>query len=226
VSESEGCVALKSSRAATLELADIDPAQDGAADYSGPLLEDLDFAAFSHSALVRMADEVCLQMHLLNLGFLRAVRARCDADQATEIALKQLTGIAGIASERIRTALDLPSDEAGAVAVLELHPLLNPAAYVNARVGDGIRVEHGPANHDDGWISLCGPDSTVALQAAVRALDPCLDVEVTGTADSWLLDVARRDEPAPEAGEVAVTRFSSGVSFQFQPRKSIPITVL
>ena len=34
-------------------------------DYSGPLLADVDFGAFSHSALVRIADEVCLQMHLL-----------------------------------------------------------------------------------------------------------------------------------------------------------------
>ena len=34
------------------------PAADGLADYSGPLLADLDFAAFSQSALVRIADEV------------------------------------------------------------------------------------------------------------------------------------------------------------------------
>ena len=47
----------------------IDPSGEGLADYSGPLLSDLDFGAFSQSALVRMADEVCLQMHLLDLGF-------------------------------------------------------------------------------------------------------------------------------------------------------------
>src|SRR5690348_15335497 len=114
-------------RAATWELDAIDPSDDGQADYSGPLLSDFDFAAFSHSALVRMADEVCLQMHLLNLGFLRAVQARCDPVQAEEIATKQLVGIAGVAAERIRHALDLPADESGALRVLELHPLLNPA---------------------------------------------------------------------------------------------------
>ena len=37
---------------------------------AGPLLSDLDFGAFSHSALVRIADEVCLQMHLLILASL------------------------------------------------------------------------------------------------------------------------------------------------------------
>ena len=55
----------------------VDPSDEGRADYSGPLLSDLDFAAFSHSALVRIADEVCLQMHLLYLGFATAVPARC-----------------------------------------------------------------------------------------------------------------------------------------------------
>ena len=61
------------------------PTDDGQADYSGPLLSDFDFAAFSHSALVRMADEVCLQMHLLNLSFVLAVRARAaDDDQARD----------------------------------------------------------------------------------------------------------------------------------------------
>ena len=41
------------------------PNDEGQADYSGELLSDVDFGAFSHSALVRIADEVCLQMHLL-----------------------------------------------------------------------------------------------------------------------------------------------------------------
>ena len=116
------------SRAAVLALDPIDPTDDGAGDYAGPLVSDLDFAAFSHSALVRIADEVCLQMHLLNLGFLLAVRARATSpEQATEIATRQLVGIAGVAAERIHRALGTD-----ALATLSLHPLLNPAAYVDA----------------------------------------------------------------------------------------------
>ena len=86
VSFSEGCVALQSSRAAALELAPIDPASPGRSDYSGPLLDDVDFADFSHSALVRIADEVCLQMHLLFLGFRRAVSSRLPPADATRSA--------------------------------------------------------------------------------------------------------------------------------------------
>lgn len=224
VVESPDCTALRSSRAATVSLAPIDPADAGLADYAGPLLADLDFAAFSHSALVRLADEVCLQMHLLNLGFVRAVSRRLDAAAARELCGQQLVGIAGIAAERIHRALGLSSDEAGALRVLTLHPLLNPAAYVVAEIGERLTVGPSPAHEDGAWISLCGPDDVAPLQAVVRAVDPHLDVEVTGTDTAWTAHVVRRAEPAREADAVAVARFSTGAGFVFEQRRSIPIT--
>lgn len=209
--------------AAHLELDPIDPADDGAADYAGDLLSDVDFAAFSHSALVRIADEVCLQMHLLNLSFVHAVRQRTGTDEeATAIATKQLVGVAGIAAERLSRALGLD-----ATRTLELHPLLNPAAYVDAVVtGDTLRVRPSKAWDDAAWITLCGPGRERPLQAIVRAVDPHLDVEVTGSPERWSATVVRRDDPAPEAEEVAVTRFSTGSAFQFEPRRSLPLFVV
>jgi hypothetical protein len=224
VSESEGCLALQESRAARVVLGDVDPAGDGISGYGGPLLSDLDFAAFSHSALVRIADEVCLQMHLLNLGFSRAVHRRSEPGTARAIVLKPLVGIAGVAAERIHAALDLPDGFEGALCTLELHPLVNPAAYVEATVGDELRVRHSAAHEDGAWISLCGPASVTPLQAAVRGVDPYLDVEVLGTDEAWTATVVRREEPAPVAEEVAVTRLSTGASFAFEPRRSLPIT--
>jgi hypothetical protein len=212
--------------AATVELDPIDPADDGMSDYSGPLLSDLDFGAFSHSALVRLADEVCLQMHLLNLSFEVAVRKRAaGAEHAREICTKQLVGIAGLAAERLHRALRLPDGVAGAMRVLELHPLLNPAAYHDAVVGESsVTVAPSPASADGGWAALLGPDRPEPLQAVVRAVDPHLDVEVFGTAEAFTAHVVRREVAAPEAGEVAVTRFSTGSTFEFQPRRSLPIT--
>jgi hypothetical protein len=217
---------VEKTRAAVVELDPIDPSDDGAADYSGPLLADVDFGAFSRSALVRIADEVCLQMHLLNLSFVHAVRQRsADEAQAVEIATKQLVGIAGIAAERIHRALGLPDGPEGALRVLELHPLLNPAAYVAASVGgQTLTVEPSDATADGAWIALCGPHEPRPLQAAVRAVDPHLDVELAGDAESWSATLVRRDEPAPEFGEVAVTRFSTGATFEFAPRRALPIT--
>ncbi|WP_292603615.1 hypothetical protein [Nocardioides sp. REDSEA-S30_B4] len=213
-------------RAASLELAPIVPDDEGLGDYTGPLLSDLDFADFSHSALVRMADEVCVQMHLLNLSFVLAVRARSESEEQTrEICRKQLVGISGIAAERLHRLLGLPSTEAGALQVLALHPLLNPAAYVVASVDpEGGRLDVLPSDaHADGaWISLCGPGEVTALQAAVRAVDDRFDVEVEGTQEEWTARLVV-GAPAKEADEVAVTRFSSGSAFEFEPRRSLPI---
>jgi hypothetical protein len=227
VSLTQGCAQLQRSRAAAIELTPIDPAGEGMGDYSGPLLSDLDFGAFSKSALVRMADEVCVQMHLLNLGFVRAVSSRADSQQAQELCSKQLTGIAGIAAERIHRALRLPAGIEGALRVLELHPLLNPAGYVIATVDQGaVTVSASPAHEDGAWISLCGPGQLAPLRAIVRAVDPHLDLEAEGSGSGWTARVVRRDAAASECDEVAVTRISTGSSFAFQPRRSIPITVV
>ena len=219
--------------AATWELAPIDPGDDGNADYCGPLLSDIDFGAFSHSALVRIADEVCLQMHLLNLSFGIAVRARAgdNAELATAIGTKQLTGIAGVAAERIRRALKLPADLNGLAEVLRVHPLLNPAGYVVAESDEGrLQVHPSPAHDDRAWISLCSPECSPAsaepLQAIATAVDPRLAVRICGTGTDWNAEFDETDTPAKESSEVAVTKFSLGATFEFQPRHSLPLTVL
>jgi hypothetical protein len=217
------------SRAYNTELEPIDPNGEGIADYSGPLLSDVDFGAFSHSALVRIADEVCLQMHLLVLSFTLAVRARAKDDAALErsIRSKQLIGIAGVAADRIRRALDLSADAKGALRVLELHPMLNPAAYVWADVDPRfLHVRPSPAHEDGAWISLIAPAADSPLQAAVQAVDPHLRAEVSGIDNDWTVRVIQTDTAAKEMSEVSVTRISAGSSFEFQPRRSLPLTVV
>jgi hypothetical protein len=224
-----GLAIIAESKAATWELAAIDPDDDGAADYSGPLLSDIDFGAFSHSALVRIADEVCLQMHLLNLSFVLAVskRAGVDKDLAASICTKQLTGIAGVATERIRRALKLPADLDGLSTVLRLHPLFNPAGYVVADIETGrLQVKRSPAHDDGAWIALCGPASTAPLQAIATAVDPHLQVRITGTHTDWSAEFERTDTAGRDSPEVQVTKLSLGAAFEFQPRRSLPLTVL
>ena len=211
------------------ELDPIDPNDEGKADYSGELLSDVDFGAFSHSALVRIADEVCLQMHLLVLSFSIAVRARARDDVALErsIRTKQLIGIAGVAAERIHKALKLPGGPEGALRVLELHPLLNPAAYVFADIGqDSVHVRKSPAYDDNSWITLCSPVSDKPLQAIVAAVDPHLRAELSGTQSDWTVRVVETDTAAKELGEVTVCKFSGGASWEFEDRKSLPLTVV
>ncbi|MGP4054993.1 hypothetical protein ACTWP6_09275 [Mycobacterium sp. 4D054] len=217
------------SHAYNTELEPIDRDDEGMADYSGPLVSDVDFGAFSHSALVRIADEVCLQMHLLVLSFNLAVEARAkdDAALARSIRTKQLIGIAGVAAERIHRALNLSTDARGALRVLELHPLLNPAAYVRADVDPGfVHVRSSPAHEDGSWISLVSPVADLPLQAIVAAVDPHLRAEVSGTESDWTVRVIETDTAAKELPEVEVCKFSRGASWQFEDRKSLPLTVV
>ncbi len=219
---------VRQKHAATWELDPIDRADEGLADYAGPVLSDLDFGAFSHSALVRIADEVCLQMHLLYLSFAIAVRERAsDEAQATEVCTRGLTGIAGVAAERIHRALRLPGGVDGILRVLELHPLLNPAGYVVADTAGGRLVVHRSPAHDDGaWITLCSPESAQPLQAIATAVDPHVEVRVSGTDAEWTAEFAETETSLAELPEVSVTKVSGGSSFEFQPRRSLPLTVV
>ena len=219
---------LRETRAATWELDPIDPSDEGQADYSGPLVSDFDFDAFSHSALVRMADEVCLEMHLLNLSFGLAVRERAaDAELATSVNTRQLIGLAGLAAERIHRALKLPRGIEGTLRVLELHPLLNPGGYVVAETSDDRLIVHrSPAHDDRAWISLCTPESVHPLQAIATAVDPHIRVSVTGTDSDWTAELTQTDTPATELPEVSIAKVSRGSTFEFEPRRSLPLTVV
>ncbi len=225
VHPSEDCLALSASHAATVELDPIDPADTGRADYAGPLLDDFDFAAMSHSALVRMADEVVLQWHLLALSYVRALRRRGGGGTVRRVATKQLVGIAGLTAARLCRALDLPPGPDAALELLRLHPMLNPRAYVGTSVAHGeLRVDARTARRDDGWLRLVGPRATQPLRAVVQAVDPTYDVDVVGYAGRWTATVTTGHDPLPEPEEVTVTRFSTGADFVFEPRRSLPIS--
>ena len=171
---------VETTRAVTVELDPIEPGGGGLDDYAGALVSDLVFADFSHSALVRIADEVCLQMHLLNLSFQVAVGRRApSSEQLLDICTKQLTGIAGIAAERVHRALGLPRDEAGALRTLALLPFFNPHAYTGAEAEDpSLTIAPSDASADGGWIALCGPGRVTARRR------PCAPSTHTSTSRS------------------------------------------
>ncbi|WP_040866682.1 hypothetical protein [Nocardia exalbida] len=220
--------------AAGLELAAIDRDDEGRPDYAGPLLSDVRFADFSRSALVRLADEVCLQHHLLTLGFMIAVRARADAAAALEIGRKQFAGIAGLTSERLRNCLGLGDDAAALATVLRLHPVLNPLPYTGIEIadtGDTVTVTFpaaSGAHTDAAWPSMLDPEHLQPLNALVRGVNPRFSAEVVAVgADGWRAAVTLGDKAFREATEVALTRFSTGAAFTFTDRGiPLPLTVV
>ncbi|QYB02096.1 hypothetical protein I1A62_33415 [Rhodococcus sp. USK10] len=229
----DGLVTVGKSRAATVGLSPIDTVGPGQHDYAGALLADLRFPDFSHSALTRIAEEVCVQQHLLTLGFLLAVRARTDGDAALDIARKQLTGIAGLTSERIRNALGLPADLEGLAVVLAVHPALNPRQYVDVTISLDHRLlltlgrECG-ASVDGAWPSMIDGEHLAPLTALVRGVSPKFAVQVVEETDTALtVEVVTGEPPAKEAPEVALTRFSTGADFAFTDRGiPLPLTVV
>lgn len=215
VSESKGCLELQRTLAANIELDPIDPNDEGMSDYSGPLLADLDFTAFSRSALIRIADEVALQCQLVALGFQLAVVQRGTDEENEKILGKQLIGIMGVSGDRIKSALGIEDP----VELIGLLPMLNPAALISvsdSTTEGSFSIDFGDLN---GWADLPSSWWPDALSAAIHPLDPHLAVQL----HDGQFQVVRLEEASPERSEVKVTRFSKGTEFTFEPRLALPV---
>lgn len=188
-------------------------------------------SAGRRSALVRIAEEVCLQGHLLALSFLAAVRDRAVSEkQALTIGRRQLTGIAGLTAERLRAALGLGGDLDAVATVVALRPALLPLAYVDIEIDLTDRLviglgRTGDADADGAWPSLIDAEHLEPIDALVRGVDPRFRCTVLAdTADRLTVEVVTDDEPTREADEVALTRFSTGAGFGFEDRGA-PVTL-
>jgi hypothetical protein len=105
--------------------------------------------------------------------------------------------------------------------------MLNPAVYVDAEFGpDVVHVRRSPAHEDGAWVSLVRSDERRPLQAIVAAVDKHLDVEVAGGPEDWTARVVETATEAKEFSEVSVVKVSGGASWEFEERKSLPLTVL
>lgn len=207
---------------------------DGWNDYSGPLDPDLRTEQFSTAALRALADEVCVQQHLLVMSFGLAIGRRHGAGDAGSILDRQFTGIAGLTSQRFRDALGVGRQLVDVAQVLELHPAFRPREYVDWRVDvdpptgggrpESVTVELGdcPALREPAfgnWITRLADGHDDGLAAAVEGVTPHARMERTGQR-RWRITLA--DEPAPERPEVALTRLSTGADWEFS---STPVTI-
>jgi len=216
-------------RAASIELTPIDHDEPGQSEYSGPLLADLRLNDWSRTALIRIAEEICLQGHLLALSFLAAVERRTDHDAAMEFGRRQFTGVAGLAAERLQRALALDRDLAAVAQLLAVHPAFLPRQYVALEIdlGDHLVVRLDTkcaAVADGGWRALLDDEHLEPLDAIVRAVDPRYRCASQSAGDDVAFEVVLDDVPAAVAGEVELARISTGASFEFADRGT-PVAV-
>ena len=209
------------------------PGDDGWADYATPLDADLVMEDFASATLAALADEVALQGHLLSRSFLLHVLDRSDGADAAAIGAQQLAGIAGLATKRLGAALGAGPDLAGIAAVLAIHPLFLPRAYVDLRLaptpGDGaltVSVGACPAvDEDDGltWPALLVHESDDGLAAAVTCLAPQAQVEridpEPGATATWRIWLDPDATPARQPDEVTLAEFSTGATWTFHRRR-------
>ena len=221
--------AMGATRAANVELATPDPTEPGLGDYSGPLLDDLRFGDWSRSALLRIAEEVSLQWHLLALSFLSAVRSRLpSADDAIGISRRQFTGIAGLTAERLRNLFDLGDDLVGLASVIGLHPAFTvrvstcPSARGRSARGDR---RAGSDAVIDGRGPPCSTSTTSARSTPSPGRSTRFVCEATGsTGEDLVVTFTMGDTDRPEADDVALTRFSTGADFAFATR-GVPVAI-
>ncbi len=214
---------IAASLAAHLPLTVLEPpsgAPDGMLDYAKPLDPDLQVRDFATPVLRGFDEEVCLQGHLLSISFMAAVEDRYGTETAVDAGAKQLTGVAGVAADRLKRAFALGADAEDLATVFALHPAFRPASYVSWQVtveGDAVRLELGdcPARRESGletWIGLLADGHDRALSAIATAVDPHWHVVADGPC-RWVVE--RGAEPADELSEVTLAKFSTGVAFGF-----------
>ncbi|MBA2327080.1 MAG: hypothetical protein H0V95_10625 [Actinobacteria bacterium] len=227
--------AMRRSRLADVDI--VDPGTDresgGMPDYAGEFDPDFSLESFSHRTLVLADQEFAVQSHLLCRSFLLAVAQRLgNDDEAREIATIQWVGAAGLTAERLRAAMAVEGDDAGAVAKLfQLHPCFQPRTYVDLRVEvlddqrAVISFRECPAFEEGdpySWFAQLGRAPHPALDAIARVGNPrarCHPVEAAGDARlTWEMVIDPTADPAPEPNEVRMAKGSNGAALLLAPR--------
>lgn len=197
----------------------------GRSDYTGDLDPDLRMEDFSSLALSVIAQEACVQAHLLVLSFQAAIAARYGTDAATDVCRRQFTGAAGLVAGRLVRAFGLQPGADGLARLLSLHPAFRPLSYVDWRVtvtNGVVRAALGPCDAvaetaGTTWLGLLVDGHTDPLAAIARQLDDRADVIAVEPAGdevaAWEFSIG--DAHHSEFDDVTLARFSTGDAFEF-----------
>ena len=214
-------------------------ADSGTADYRSPLQSEVPLAGLSSDTQHAVRREFSIQWHLLAMAGMCAIEAADASSEgrraAKEIGARQLWGIAGLTTERLRRAFDLGTDLDSLAYVLQIHPQFSLAGYCELtmelatselRVGLVASPALEPSEPPN-WVALMAdwPLAETPLRTVADATSPTMrTVAVSprpGEGAAWL--VTDGGAVRPEADEVAVCRFSNGADFRFRRDQAVRI---
>ncbi|MEH6582739.1 MAG: hypothetical protein V7754_12440 [Halioglobus sp.] len=200
---------------ANIEIIRPDNAEPGGLDrYDGPLFEHMKLERFSHSALVVIAKELAVQIHLLVNSLDLVVSERYGDAAARAVAEFQMAGSGWVVSERLCRWLGLEGGGIDAIiGVLGVHPAFQPEEYFSMEVtrtsADKARIKIGqcPAASEQrprGWFPLLLANEASGLEALVQGVDPLARlVSVPGDKMAWDVEIQELPAEAPMAVQIA-----------------------
>ena len=218
-----------------LDLPAADAEPGGWADYAGPFDPGFQLEDLSHRALLTVAQEACVQTHLLARAYMLCIAQRFGDEQAVELGRKQWVGIAALAAHRLRAELGIEDDGIEAIAkVFQLHPHFHPRTYVDLRVevtgarsarltlGDCPAFGEGDAYS---WIAGLADAPHPALDAIAGAINPharCRPAPVAATGTrAWDVEIDPDAKPQEEPRELGLARISRGADFELIQRRPL-----
>jgi len=184
--------------------------------YEGPVFEQLRLEQLSHSALVVVCSELAVQMHMLIASLMMVVEDRYGVDAAMDVADFQMTGSTWVISERLKPLLAPGLEGIDAlIAVLKLHPALQPIEYFNAEIekldDERVLLTFGSnvASQESmpyGWFRLLLNKRFEGLEALVRGVDHRAQVTQRGEDLAWEITLDEQNAVTEDPFAVQVAK--------------------
>ena len=198
--------------AADFQFPDIDRAENGLPDYSGPFKRDFVLEDLAHNVLARQCKEFALDVHLLNTACYTSIAERFGEDAILPMTIEQWRAMAPITVHRLRKTFAIAGDNMGAILkILQLNPFL-PRDYLDLHyelldentgrvwLGDCTALEEPLPR---GLVSLLTHNpETPGFDAMAQAVNPRARIQriehsnIQGARTAWELRIDHEVEPA------------------------------
>jgi hypothetical protein len=213
----------------------------GMPDYAGPFRADFRYEDLSKAALVRLAREFALIVHLLDRSMCAAIGIKYGGEAVEELAIDEWRGASPVYGDRLRKVFGIEGDGVDAIfKVLQLDPGF-PHHYldVHYEVVDerhgffelaycGALMDAEPFG-DKMVTSMCHDIEDATFDVTAQAVNPKAHVRHVHRPPRspedrvphcrWEITIDDDNETLPEADITRITRGTTAAQFEFPPMR-------